>query len=149
LFISWGIAAHAWIQRPDNNGNDKVVTEVLRQFKEPEFPASLSEIERETLPKSWIEILRTSRGIYLLTCPKTKEQYVGMANGEAGFWGRWQCHAQNGYGDAVKLKSRQPSDYQASILEVAGSAAGEDDIRKMEERWKRKLQSREMGLNAN
>ena len=38
-----------------------------------------------------------------------------------------------------------PSDYQVSILEVAGSAATVEAILSMETLWKRKLQSREMG----
>jgi hypothetical protein len=49
----------------------------------------------------------------------------------------------------VALKSRDPSDYQVSILEVAGTAANLEDILKMEGRWKEKLQSREMGLTRN
>jgi hypothetical protein len=49
----------------------------------------------------------------------------------------------------VALKSREPSDYQVSILEVAGTAATYDDILKMESRWKRKLQTGEMGLTRN
>jgi hypothetical protein len=49
----------------------------------------------------------------------------------------------------VALKSRDASDYQVSILEVAGTASTPDDIIKMEIRWKSKLQSREMGLNRN
>jgi hypothetical protein len=40
-------------------------------------------------------------------------------------------------------------DYQVSILEVAGSASTHDDILLMENRWKMKLRSREMGLNRN
>jgi hypothetical protein len=46
------------------------------------------------------------------------------------------------------LKGRDPSDYQVSILETVGSA-NESDLDALEDRWKRKLQSREMGLNAN
>jgi hypothetical protein len=47
------------------------------------------------------------------------------------------------------LKSRDPSDYQVSVLEVAGSAATVDEIIAREGLWKQKLQSREMGLNRN
>jgi hypothetical protein len=85
----------------------------------------------------------------LLTCPKTKEQYVGSATGEEGFWGRWQDYIQSGHGGNVGLKSRAPSDYQVSILEVAGTSATPDEIKTMEGRWQSKLQSREMGLNRN
>ena len=101
------------------------------------------------IPLSWVTALQGSRGVYLLTCPKTKEQYVGSATGEGGFWNRWQDYIHTGHGGNVALKSREPSDYQVSILEVAGTAATENDIIAMETRWKLKLQSREMGLNRN
>lgn len=101
------------------------------------------------IPKSWIAALQSSRGIYLLTCPKTKEQYVGSATGEEGFWGRWQDYVHTGHGGNKGLKSRNPSDYQISILEVAGTSATKEDILKMEGRWQSKLQSQEMGLNRN
>jgi hypothetical protein len=111
-----------------------------------QFVKLLSEIA--SLPSSWKERLREAKGIYLLTCPRTKEQYVGKAGGNEGILDRWQTHALLG-GDAVRLKSREPSDYQVSILEVAGSGASEEDISKSEQLWIRKLQSVLMGLNGN
>lgn len=101
------------------------------------------------MPRSWVAALQSSRGVYLLTCPRTREQYVGSATGEEGFWGRWRSYIDTGHGGNVGLMSRDPSDYQVSILEVAGTSATPDDIRIMEGRWQRKLQSREMGLNRN
>jgi hypothetical protein len=71
------------------------------------------------------------------------------ADGADGFWGRWQEYIRTGHGGDVALKSRDPSDYQASILEVAGTAATLPEIQEMERLWKRKLQSLEMGLNRN
>lgn len=56
-------------------------------------------------------------------------------------------HQDNG--GNVALKSREPSDYQISILEVAGTSATHEDILAMEGRWQHKLQSNEMGLNRN
>jgi len=47
------------------------------------------------------------------------------------------------------VRSRDPSDYQVSILEVAGTSTSEEELMTMEARWKMKLQSREMGLNRN
>jgi hypothetical protein len=85
----------------------------------------------------------------LLTCPETQEQYVGSAYGEEGFWHRWQEYVQTGHGGNVALKSRDPSDYQVSILEVAGTSRTPEEILAMETLWKEKLQSREMGLNRN
>lgn len=151
LFIDWGPGRLAWIQYADRNA--KPVTELRRAFQEPDFPGFLGFIEPLSrlvgMPRSWVAALQSSRGVYLLTCPRTREQYVGSATGEEGFWGRWQSYIDTGHGGNVGLKSREPSDYQVSILEVAGTSATPDDIRVMEGSWQRKLQSREMGLNRN
>ena len=151
LIVDWGIGCLAWIQRADHQ--DKEIVELRREFKEPEFPGFLNFLEPlsrlEKLPKGWVVALKSTRGIYLLTCPKTKEQYVGSATGAEGFYQRWQEYAKTGHGGDVALKSRESSDYHVSILEVAGTSSTEDDIMKMETRWKQKLKSREMGLNRN
>jgi hypothetical protein len=151
LFIDWGSAFRTWIQTADRQ--NKRVTELRPEFTEPEFPGFLKFMEPLskiiTLPPSWVTALRSSRGIYLLTCPKTKEQYVGKADGAGGFWTRWQEYARTGHGENIALKSRELSDYQVSILEIAGTASTPEDILKMEALWKSKLQSREMGLNRN
>ncbi len=151
LFINWGPGALAWVQYAARN--DKPITEVRKEFREPLFPGFLEFIQPlsklDSLPKSWVATLESSRGVYLLTCPKTKEQYVGSARGEEGFWGRWQNYVSTGHGGNEGLKSRDPSDYLVSILEVAGSSAIADDILMMEGRWQSKLQSQEMGLNRN
>lgn len=151
MLIDWGAGARAWIQRADRQ--NKPVVELHRQFHEREFPGFLNFMEPlsrlNKLPSGWVAALRSSKGIYLLTCPKTKEQYVGSATGEEGFWQRWQEYILTGHGGNVALKSRDPSDYQASILEVAGTAAMPDEILQMETRWKSKLKSGEMGLNRN
>jgi hypothetical protein len=151
LFIEWGEGARAWVQRAERN--DKVVTELFEKFKEDEFPGFLnfrSPLSKlQSLPQGWQQTLRATRGIYLLTCPRTREQYVGKASGTEGFWQRWQDYARNGHGGNIALKSSDPSDYQVSILEVAGTSATEADIIEMESLWKEKLQSREMGLNRN
>jgi len=151
LFIDWGPGALAWVQYAERN--NKAITELRKAFQEPNFPGFLNFIrplsKLDNMPTSWLVTLKSSRGVYLLTCPKTKEQYVGSATGEDGFWGRWQNYIQTGHGGNVGLKSRDPSDYQVSILEVAGTSASTDDIRTMEGRWQSKLQSREMRLNRN
>lgn len=151
IFIDWGDGTRAWVQRADNQ--NKPIIELHPEFKEPEFPGHLSFkkplSEVEGLPKTWIAVLKQATGVYLLTCPKTKEQYVGSASGAEGFWQRWMEYVRTGHGGNIALKSREPSDYQISILEVAGSASNIDDVSKMESRWKEKLQTREMGLNWN
>lgn len=151
LFIEWGLGTRSWIQRAANQ--NKPVVELREAFKEPEFPGflafqkNLSEIS--ALPSGWAMSLRAAKGIYLLTCPRTREQYVGKADGADGFWGRWQNYAADKHGGNVGLKSRDPSDYEVCILEVAGSRATSEEIYALEALWKAKLRSREMGLNRN
>lgn len=151
LWIEWGAGARSWIQRADRQ--NKAIVELSRAFREDAFPGythfvtNVSEVQG--LPATWVSALRAARGIYLLTSAKTREQYVGSATGDGGFFGRWLNYAADGHGGNIGLKSSEPSDYQVSILEVSGSAASMDEIIAIEQLWKRKLQSREMGLNRN
>lgn len=151
LLVDWGLGDRAWIQRADRQ--NKAIVELRTVFKEPDFPGFLNFViplsKISNIPKNWVTALESSRGVYLLTCPKTKEQYVGSAAGESGFWGRWQDYVKSGDGGNIALKSRDHSDYQVSILEVAGTSLTQEDIIQMEGLWKAKLQSREMGLNRN
>ena len=151
LYISWGDGARSWVQRADYQ--NKRVVELRRDIKAPAFPgfakfvSQLSDVEN--FPSTWECALMSARGIYLLTCPRTNEQYVGAATGAGGFLARWIEYARTGHGGNVALKSRDPNDYRVSILEVAGSASSVEEILAMEALWKAKLQSREMGLNRN
>ncbi|WP_267383333.1 GIY-YIG nuclease family protein [Sphingomonas sp. GC_Shp_2] len=151
LAIEWGAGTRTWVQRADQQ--DKPIEELTRRFAEPPFPGFGAFVEPLSrilaLPSSWTEALRAARGIYLLTCPITKELYVGSAIGSDGFLGRWHHYAVDGHGGNVMLRSRERSDYQVSILEVAGSLDSDADVLALESRWKGKLQSRAMGLNAN
>lgn len=150
LFVDWGAGTRAWGQYAERR--EKPIVELRRDISEPEYPGHSAFMRQlssvEALPASWVAILRNARGVYLLTCPSTLEQYVGSACGEGGFHTRWLQHAAR-EGDALAFRSRDPADYRVSILEVAGSLASADEIGAMESRWKEKLQSREMGLNRN
>ena len=149
LLIEWGDGMRSFVQRAEKQ--NKQVVELSRQVREDEFPGFLNFMQPlskiRSLPQSWTKRLKEATGVYLLTCPKTKEQYVGKASGGEGFWHRWMEYVKTGHGGNIKLKSREYSDYQVSILEVAGSGSTEKDILAMESLWMKKLQSREMGLN--
>lgn len=153
LKIDWGAGTRSWSQRADSAGGAKPIVELARTFREPDFPGYGKFIGNlgtlATMPASWIAALAAVRGVYLLTCPRTREQYVGSACGQDGFWGRWQSYLGTGHGGNVALRSRDPSDYQVAVLEVAGSAATAEEILAMEQLWKAKLRSRDMGLNRN
>lgn len=154
LYVDWGGGAsgkRAWRQRADQQ--DKVVVELHLAAAEEKFPglmrvvAPLSTIGEA--PLAWATALSAARGVYLLTCPKTGEGYVGSATGEGGFWSRWGDYCANGHGGNVALIARERSDYTVSILQVAGSADTRDDILANETLWKRKLETRRTGVTRN
>lgn len=142
LVIEWGSGFLAWIQRADRQ--NKTIIELRREYEEEQFPGfgdlilSLSDVPH--LPATWVSVLKASRGIYLLTCPRTGEYYVGSATGQNGFYQRWLEYFANGHGGNIRLRSRAPSDYKISVLEVAGSDRSHTDILQTEQRWMRKLQ---------
>ena len=151
LHIDWGPGLRTWVQRADLQ--DKTVLEIRRVDAEPPFPGYLNLTSRlsdiATMPPSWRHALSLARGIYLLVCPESREQYVGQAAGSDGFLGRWLSYVATGHGGNVGMLSRPPTDYRVSILEVAGSGTTAGDMTRMEDLWKQKLLSREMGLNRN
>jgi hypothetical protein len=151
LVIDWGAGERAWVQYADRQ--DKEILELRARESERPFPGFINFIEPLSrigkLPAGWIEVLRSARGVYILSCPRTKEQYIGSAGGVDGFWGRWMQYFKTGHGGNEGLKSRDPSDYQVAILEIAGTPTDHDAILSMEGRWQRKLRSKEMGLNRN
>jgi GIY-YIG catalytic domain len=151
LVIEWGPGYRNFVHLARNH--DKTVLEVRRAFEDPPFPGFLDfcgRLERlAEVPTSWRIALSSVNGVYLLINPDTGAQYVGSAQGSAGFWGRWQEYASSGHGGNRRMKDIPRADYQISILEVASSSAGHEAVLKMETRWKQKLLSRKFGLNAN
>lgn len=151
LYVEWGggpSGKKAWVQRADKQ--DKQIVGLYPKEATDQFPGFGSFIEPLSripdLPLTWQEELARAKGIYLLTCPRTKEQYVGSARGGDSFLGRWRQYAKDRHGGNVLLIAREPSDYQVSILEVAGQFDSDAEILALERHWKRKLQPT---LNAN
>ena len=150
LVVDWGAGYRSWVQRARKQ--DKSIMEIRRSASEPKFPGFLEFRARlsglASVPTTWQNILSAVNGIYLLVCPETGKQYVGAAYGESGFWGRWEDYVA-GRNAPVRMKGRPNPDYQVSVLEVASSSAGLDEIIGMESRWKEALLTREFGLNEN
>lgn len=154
LFIDWGGGAsgkRAWVQRAELQ--DKVITELHRDGTQRPFPGLMHLANPlSTLadaPSEWVQQLSAANGVYLLTCPRDGSLYVGSATAEGGFWSRWANYRMNGHGGNVAMIDRERSDYIVSVLQVAGSTDTYDDILAAERLWKRKLQTRELGLNRN
>jgi hypothetical protein len=148
LIIDWGDGFRAWVQRAGRR--DKSVLEIKREITDPQFPGftgfcwDVDEIA--SIPLTWQEILKSVKGVYLLVCKETGRVYVGSAKGEESLWGRFVEYARTGHGGNVELKRRGHGSYQVTVLEVVNSDTG---IERIEAAWKKKLLSREFGLNEN
>ncbi|WP_321394006.1 GIY-YIG nuclease family protein [Emcibacter sp.] len=151
LIIDWGGGERAWVQWA--NRRPKKILEILREFHEPSFPGfqlfSCSLDRLNTIPESWKQVLRSVNGVYLMVHLDTKQLYVGSASGQNGIWGRWENYIRDGHGGNRELKKLGSRNFQLSILEVCSSSATNDEIIVTENRWKEKLLSRSLGLNAN
>jgi hypothetical protein len=149
LVIDWGKGYIQWVQGAELN--DKPVLEIRKEVKEEVFPGFTRfccDIDQiETIPLAWQEVLKHVRGVYLLVCKETGKQYVGSARGEESLWGRFTEYARTGHGGNVELKRLGLKDLQATVLEVVNSDTQE--IEQIEAAWKKKLMSRQFGLNKN
>jgi len=151
VIVEWGPGYRAWVQRAHKQ--EKQVIEIRRSVVVRPFPGFLNFHERlsslSTIPTSWHEALSSVAGVYLLVSPKTGKKYVGSAYGIAGFLGRWLQYAADGHGGNKMMQDVPRDDYWVSVLEVASSSDGPEDVIALENRWKEKLRSREFGLNGN
>ena len=151
LVVKWGEGYRAWVQRAAVK--DKPVIEIRRTVSDPPFPGFLDFCESlsglTAVPQSWRVALSAVGGVYLLTSPERREQYVGSAHGVSGFWGRWENYVASGHGGNRRMREIPAGDYHVTVLEVASSTTSVTDLIDMENRWKRKLLTRKFGLNAN
>lgn len=149
LIIDWGKGFLAWFQSA--HLHDKRVLEIRKEIKEEVFPGftrfccDIKQIPAIPLP--WREVLKHVRGVYLLTCKDTGKQYVGSAKGEESLWQRFVEYARTGHGGNVELKRLHLQNFQVTVLEVVNSDTQE--IEQIEAAWKRKLLTRQFGLNRN
>jgi hypothetical protein len=99
-------------------------------------------------PPSWIRTLSGYPGIYFIFDRTLQKGYVGAAYGPENIWQRWSRHAALG-GDARELKRSNPDDFVFSILQLVGPSTPKEEVEKLEASWKRRLHTRDFGLNAN
>jgi hypothetical protein len=152
IVVDWGKGERAWVQYAERR--DKEVVELRKRVEEPLFPGfgtfrcALHEVD--ALPLAWIEVLRSTRGVYLLVHRDTGAQYVGSAVGSDGILGRWRGYV-GGHGGNVAMRElgRPADEYDASVLDTVGYAATAEEVYALETSWKVKLGSRAQGLNRN
>lgn len=149
LVVDWGKGFLAWVQRADKS--DKRVLEIRKEVRDEVFPGFTRfycDIDQiETIPLSWQEVLKHVRGVYLLVCKDSGKQYVGSAKGNESLWGRFTEYKRTGHGGNLELKRLGLKNLQATVLEVVNSDTQE--IEQIEAAWKKKLMTRQFGLNKN
>ncbi len=109
--------------------------------------------------EDWQLRLSDVKGVYLITDECNKDcrgkQYVGIASGSKGIWGRWSDYAKTGHGGNVKLRAllaKRGDDHARhfiyTILETAPSTATVTYLTEREQYWMRVLGSKANGLNT-
>ena len=150
LVVDWGSGTRSWCQHATRQ--EKPILAIRDAAHQPfpgpgEFVVDIDSVPG--LPPSWREYLQHTKGVYLLVDHDDGKVYVGSAKGDDSFWGRWMAYAQNKHGGNVGMKARPGRRYQVSILQVVDVDQSDQGIEQLEARWKRKLLSREFGLNLN
>jgi hypothetical protein len=105
--------------------------------------------ELQIMPPKWREALSQWRGIYFILDISDGKGYVGSACGSANIRGRWQNYAKVSHGGNKLLKERKSENLRFSILERVSPDMPPDQVIELESSWKRRLQTREHGLNEN
>lgn len=108
--------------------------------------------------KDWIAALENQKAVYLITDSNNGKLYVGSATSDYGMLlQRWSNYIANGHGGNVQLArlvNEKGFDYiknnfRYSILENYNAKVDDSVILKREVWWKKTLQSKKFGYNAN
>lgn len=109
----------------------------------------LQAVMREPKYASWQTALGAVKGVYLITDTTDGRQYVGKADGENSIRQRWAAYAANGHGNNRDLRGLNPGSFRFSVLRVFDPSTPESVVNAAESHYKRALDTRDHGLNAN
>lgn len=163
LIIEWGGAARAWHQK---GTTEKEIVEIKNNHHKVKFVGyenvvlsyeKLKEIVENDMEhyELWHTALSNVKAVYLILDTKNGQQYVGSAYGDDGLLERWKCYADTFHGNNKLLKDLicdYPDRYQYfqfSILQIFSMSTPDEIIINAESLWKRKLGTKEYGMNAN
>lgn len=108
--------------------------------------------------ESWRTALSSVAGVYLISDRTDGEHqlYVGSATGTEGLWDRWVTYSKNGHGENKRIRELHKKrgehfaeNFRFSILEIADKHTGTEEMMLKEIHWKRRLLTRDSGLNGN
>jgi hypothetical protein len=163
LIIDWGGGTLKWEQRFPKN--DKEVVKILPKGYIRHFPGYLDFlVTHDELKKiiaypdahhDWHQALKAVAGVYIIVDKISGKQYIGSACGKEGILGRFKDYSKNGHGENVELKRLLKKDplyarnFQYSLLETLPISRTKKEVDAREQLYKKKLFSREHGLNRN
>jgi hypothetical protein len=162
IVIDWGRGTRAWHQRL----REREVLEILPPGRSLEPPADYLEftltfqelrhlVKHSAANREWRARLSAVAGVYLILASTTGAQYVGSAYGAEGIWGRWSSYVSDGHGGNALLRKlvendrAYPDAFMFSLLQILPTSTARADVISREGRFKQKLGSRAIGLNAN
>ncbi len=161
LIIKWGDATRVWHQK---GTTEKEIVAIQTSHNE-EFVGyenvvlpyeKLKEVvENDVDYKLWYTALSNVKAVYLILDVKNEQQYVGSAYGNRGLLERWECYVDTFHGNNKLMREvicDHPDRYQFfqfSILQIFSMSTPDDIIINAENLWKRKLGTKEYGMNAN
>lgn len=165
LVIDWGKGFRSWAQWLDEK-KDKEVIEIRPKGYVDDFPGyediflDYSELEKiieyPNANKIWYQKLSAVAGIYLITDQFTGKHYIGSAYGKDGIIGRWKTYVDKSMRenkDLIELSNNNDESYKYkftfTILRTLSKALSRDEVIEKENSYKRRLGSREFGLNSN
>lgn len=109
--------------------------------------------ELEVLPTKWRDALAQWRCVYFILDGADGKGYVGVAygdvKGEENLYGRWHNYGKSGHGGNKLLRQRPPDEFRFTILERVSPDMIASDLQALEATWKKRLHTREFGLNDN
>lgn len=162
IVVDWGRGAIAWHQKLANKPVLELLPKgrLLEPFKDYlDFTLTHAElrhlVSNPEANAEWRARLSAVAGVYLILATATGAQYIGSAYGAEGIWGRWSSYAKNGHGGNIKLKDlvtsnpAYPSAFVYSILQILPRSLALAEVLDWERRYKEKLGTRAIGLNAN
>ena len=152
LIVDWPGGERSWHRWASRNEffvqsilEDSLLDEEMPNWRE----LVLTWDELKVLPNNWKTALSEWRGIYYIWDASDGKGYVGSAYGNDNLLGRWLNYAKSGHGGNKRLKKRKPSNFRFNILQRVSPDMAADNVIRLENTWKERLHTREIGLNEN
>ena len=161
LIIDWGNSSRRWYQKGTNKKpiwaiipTDKKVFDGYESLV-LKYDELRDIVENPEINIEWKVALSSVNAVYLIVDRENGRQYIGSSYGNEGLWGRWQCYVNTLHAGNKKMKDlicQYPERYhqfQFSILQILPKQITPDEAIQVESLYKRKLMTREFGMNLN